>query len=198
MGRKSPKTHQREIPLETPCFYVCTGLGPKSALGLVGWLDGPTHLWAVSTPLAVLSPSTRTSSLGGAASPGRRRPGCATGRAETGRTVHQPSSDRAKESCVPSWYGNYPSARPGKQLLTAQNSGVDSTRRGKAPPLAGFRPFCPVKMDPSGAKNRLAGSKLTSDRGTSPPTRPSQGAFGWGNAQNTLKFQFPLFSLKRI
>ena len=44
MGRKSPKTHQREIPLETPCFYVCTGLGPKSALGLVGlvgWPDAP-------------------------------------------------------------------------------------------------------------------------------------------------------------
>ena len=54
--------------------------------------------------------------------------------------------------------------------------------------------FCPSESNPSGAKNRLAGSKLTSDRGTSPPTRPSQGAFGWGNAQNILKFQFPLFS----
>ena len=40
MGRKSPKTHQREIPLETPCFYVLyrvwaqVGPGPGGA----GWM----------------------------------------------------------------------------------------------------------------------------------------------------------------
>ena len=155
------------------------GWGPSRPWAWWGWLDGPTHLWAVSTPLAVLSPSTRTSSLGGAASPGRRRPGCATGRAETGRTVHQPSSDRAKESCVPSWYGNYPSARPGKQLLTAQNSGVDSTRRGKAPPLAGFRPFCPVKMDPSGAPPPgWQGLNSPQTEGQAHPHAPVRGLLG--------------------
>ena len=103
-------------------------------------------------PLAVPTPSARASGLGVAASPGRRRPGCATGRAETRPTAHHPSSDRAKESRFLSWYGKHPSARPGTQPPTASQSGVDSTRRGKAPPLAGFRPFCPVKMDPSGAR----------------------------------------------
>ena len=153
----------------------CTGLRLKSALGLVGlvgWLGISLGNFYSAGSFRSFHQGLRS---GGAASPGRRRPGCATGRAEMGRRLHQPSSDRAKESCVPSWYGNRPSARAGKQLLTAQNSGVDSTRRGKAPPLAGFRPFCPVKMDPSGSKNRLAGSKLTSYRGTSPPTHPSQG-----------------------
>ena len=114
-------------------------------------MDGIAHLWAVSTPLAATTPSTRASSLGGAASPGRCRPGCATGRAESMRTAYHPSSDREERSRLSSWYGKHPSARSGKQPLTASESGVDSTRRGKTPPLAGFRPFCPVKMDPSGA-----------------------------------------------
>ena len=41
MGRKSPKTLQREIPLESPGFFVFYRFRPKSALGLVGrigWL----------------------------------------------------------------------------------------------------------------------------------------------------------------
>ena len=41
LGRKSPKTHQREIPLESPGFNCFFQFRPKSALGLVGrigWL----------------------------------------------------------------------------------------------------------------------------------------------------------------
>ena len=116
------------------CFVP--GRGSSRPWAWWGWLDGWAHLWAISAPLAVPAPSTRASGLGAAAWPGRRRPGCATGRAEMGRTVHHPSSDQKEKNRFPSWYGARPSARPGKQLLTAQNSGADSTRRGKAPPLA--------------------------------------------------------------
>ena len=136
MGRKSPKTLQREIPLESPgliCFFL---FRPKSALGLVGRIGWHGASLGSFTPLIASTPSTRASSFGVEASPGRSRPGCTTGRAETRRTAHHPSRDGEKESHFSSWYGKRPSARPGKQLLTAWNSGVDSTRRGKAPPLA--------------------------------------------------------------
>ena len=137
LERKSPKTHQREIPLESPgsdCFLP--DWVPSRPWAWCGGLDGWAHLWAVFTPLAASTPSTRASSLGVAASPGRRRPGCATGRAETRPTAHHPSSDRAEESRLSSWYGNRPSARSGMHPLTVWESGMDSTRRGKAPPLA--------------------------------------------------------------
>ena len=66
MGRKSPKTHQREIPLETPCFYlVLPGRGPSRPWAWRGGLDGLAHLWAVSTPLIASTPSTRASNLVG-------------------------------------------------------------------------------------------------------------------------------------
>ena len=113
-----------------------TGLGPKSALGLVGlvgWLGTSLGNFYSAGSFRSFHQGLRS---GGAASPGRRRPGGATGRAENKRMAHHPSSDREEESRFPSWYGNRPSARSGKQLLTAQNSGVDSQRRGKAPPLA--------------------------------------------------------------
>ena len=41
LGRKPPKTHQREFPLESPGFICFFRFGPKTALGLVGrigWL----------------------------------------------------------------------------------------------------------------------------------------------------------------
>ena len=67
----------------------------------------------VSTPPGASTPSTRASDLGVAAWPGRRRPGCAAGRAENRRMAHHPSSEPVEESCFPSWYGNCPSARIG-------------------------------------------------------------------------------------
>ena len=77
--------------------------------------------------------STRASSLGVAASPGRCRPGCAISRAETRRTAHHPSSDGVGTSVFSSWYGKRPSARFGKQLLTVQESGGGFHKEGEGP-----------------------------------------------------------------
>ena len=136
MGRKSPKTHQREIPLETPGFHYFFLYRPKSALGLVGlvgWLGASLGSFYSAGSFRSFHQGLRSGGSGLARPPSA---GCATGRAESKRMAHHPSSDREEESCFPSWYGTRPSARSGKQLLTAQNSGVDSQRRGKAPPLA--------------------------------------------------------------
>ena len=133
MGRKSPKTHQREVPLESPgliCFFL---FRPKSALGLVGRIGWHGASLGSFTPLIASTPSTRASSFGVEASPGRSRPGCTTGRAETRRTAHHPSSDGVGTSVFSSWYGKRPSARFGKQLLTVQESGGGFHKEGEGP-----------------------------------------------------------------
>ena len=79
-------------------IVILPGCGPCRPWAWWGGLDGWAHLWVVSTLLIASTPSTRASSLGVAASPGRCRPGCATGRAENRRTAHHPSSDREKEN----------------------------------------------------------------------------------------------------
>ena len=166
MGRKSPKTHQREIPLGTPCFDLLyrvaaqVGPGPGGADWMAWHISGQPLL---RCQLSLPPPGPQERWV--AASPGRCRPGCATSRAENGSRAYCPSSDKVKESPFPSWHGSCPSARTERQPLTAWINGVDSTRRGKAPPLAGFRPFCPVKMDPSGASPRLASLAAQKVRG---------------------------------
>ena len=155
-------------------LFLLPGWGPSRPWAWWGRLDGWAHLWAVSTPLAVSTPSTRASGLGEAASPGRRRPGCTTGRAEMGRRLHHPGSDRVEESRFPFWYGNRPSARSGKQLLTAQNGGVDSTRRGKAPPLA-ILSCLSHRGERHPAEQAQAGKPKTASRGSIPPTRLTPG-----------------------
>ena len=110
-----------------------TGSGPSQPWAWWGGLDGWVHLWKVSTPLMASALSTRASSLGVAASPGRCRPGCAISRAETRRTAHHPSSDGVGTSVFSSWYGKRPSARFGKQLLTVQESGGGFHKEGEGP-----------------------------------------------------------------
>ena len=119
IGQKATKDPPKGAPFGIPridLFLSCSG--PSRPWVWWGGLAGLAHLWEVSTPLIASTPSTRASSLEGTASPGRSRPGCATSRAEIKRTAYHSSSDRAGESVCSSWYGNYPSARLGKQLLT--------------------------------------------------------------------------------
>ena len=76
----------------------CTGLRLKSALGLVGlvgWLGISLGNFYSAGSFRSFHQGLRS---GGAASPGRCRPGCATGRAENKRMAHHPSSDQKEKS----------------------------------------------------------------------------------------------------
>ena len=66
---------------------------------------------------------------------------------------------------------NGPRAEQRKVHAPTSTGGVDSTRRGKAPPLAVFGDFLAAESHPSGASRRGAGLRLRNRRRTIPPTR---------------------------
>ena len=157
-------THARELQLDTSRLTLWgesagghlaleTALLPDAALGLEGRIG-----WPGTSLGGIYSADSFHSFHQGLKSGGWRPRPAAVGR--DAPQVGPKTRERGTTPAATGWgraqfpHGMAIALRPGLESSSAQPSisGVDSIRRGKAPPLAGFRPFCPVKMDPSGAR----------------------------------------------
>ena len=167
LGRKSPKTHQREIPLESPGLICFFRFRPKSALGLVGrigWLGAPLgRFYSAGSIYSFYQCLKSGRSVLRPAAVGRGVPqvGPKTG---VRRTI--PAATEPKRATFPSWYGKRPSARSEKHPLTPRKAGWIPQGGGRPLLWRFFPPFLigekwgPAERIPIGMSSRTAKSTL--------------------------------------